>query len=495
MLFSSGPNMPQPTPPSTIPLNAKLLTNNRGKRTARILVGILVTGFLIAFFLLNSSVPQFADDYCRVTFGLDIQQIFSAVHSEYLNWTGRFVVMFLSRFTFALGETGLLMFNILNTLMMLLAIVTVIRLTDASSRRPLLVFVCFAVFIWFTPHRFGEVVLWKTGAIQYFWGCVVTLVLFSRLFDEESFETEPFTGKPNSQRSNRPFTALLPLALIGFLVGAWLENLGAAVAAILGVHLTLFWWKTQTVSRPILIALVGTTIGLIMLVGAPGNYVRANSIGESLVFFEVLLITTGRLMDFANPYLLGLLVVSGIISWRWCPTHFYHALPRVLTFIGIGVLSVLALSFAPAAAFIGRAAFPLEFFLVIAVCLMFPYELFNKLHYRTDIAVGTTVTLVCGIIWMVDYQQVAKGYGQIQKLEVFRTDIIHETKKRRIPPPVPLPALAFSNTLIVGNRTINEGRYFARDIDRDATHWRNQCYAAAHKVESVRLVVLSNSGS
>lgn len=127
------------------------------------------------FFFLGRYVPLFADDYCRWHDGFEISHVWSSVKGEYFGWSGRFPVMFLSYSFFSSGNLGIVLHDILNSVALMVACYLTVIISGCGKRFLCSVcsIVCFIFLLWFMPDVFGEVVLWKTGAIQYFWGLVI----------------------------------------------------------------------------------------------------------------------------------------------------------------------------------------------------------------------------------------------------------------------------------------------------------------------------------
>ncbi|MBD3649495.1 MAG: hypothetical protein HUJ31_19040, partial [Pseudomonadales bacterium] len=204
----------------------------------------------LGFFWLNRQIPLFADDYCRFADAFDASAIISGVASEYMDWSGRFPVLFLTRLMLSLGEAGLLLFDVLNVLFVFAFGYVVLDYARVNrSMRPVSLFSIVAIFLclfWFTPFRLGEVVLWKTGAVQYFWGTTIALLALKPVIDRVVADT----ALPVSRAT------LLSWCVLCFLGGAWLENLSVAVIAVWALLLMVrkFHFK-QSVDVTLLIGL------------------------------------------------------------------------------------------------------------------------------------------------------------------------------------------------------------------------------------------------
>ena len=138
---------------------------------------LLSLGIALAFAVLNLNVPLFSDDYCRIQKVFDFTNAAKGATSEYFSWTGRWPVMFLNRVFLSSGSTGIWLLAVVNSAMLLVCVhlvllhANVLRFHLAS----LAILVVFLYMFWFVPDIFGEVTLWKTGQIQYFWGVCLAL--------------------------------------------------------------------------------------------------------------------------------------------------------------------------------------------------------------------------------------------------------------------------------------------------------------------------------
>jgi len=438
------------------------------------------------FFLLNQQVPLFADDFCRVTVDFDLSAIVQATAGEYQSWTGRFPVIFLNRVFLSAGDTGLVLFNTLNSLCLLLCCYLTIDLCllNANSKNNtssmlLVAGLCFVFLLWFSPHRFGEVVLWKTGAIQYFWGCVIALIALRPLIKLIS----------DGQSPNASIYSVVPYVLVCFIGGAWLENLSIALFVIF-VGLMLFGQFYQRISIPKSLGLgcLAWAAGLVLLVAAPGNYARIEVVADTSTFFDKLMPTISHLYTYLSKdilftyclFLTGLLVSSdGALAKRFLLSF---------TFLALGVLSLLAMIAAPLHSFVGRAAFPYEFFLIFSVMCLFPHNLLTGrlVQARHTFAWGI-VSLPLVVALLASYGLMFNMYSGVSEQTRARQEVIGLYKMRGMETEIPLPALYFGTLYSTVKGDVNIDRYFARDITTNIDHWKNVCYAKAHHIRSVKI--------
>ena len=140
---------------------------------------MLIVG--VMFYLLNLYTPLYADDY-KYLFGFgdnqgrieNLTDIAVSQYSHYFNMNGRIATHSLAQLFLLIGKPA---FNIINTFAFILLGIIIYYHAYLSIRRvrvlPLL-FVFFALFI--STPKFGQSYLWVTGASNYLYGPIITLI-------------------------------------------------------------------------------------------------------------------------------------------------------------------------------------------------------------------------------------------------------------------------------------------------------------------------------
>ena len=442
----------------------------------------LVCLFAAYFFLLNRYVPLFADDYCRWHDGFSLRHVWSSTVSEYFGWTGRFPVMFLSYSFLSSGKTGIVLHGILNAVALgaacYLAFVTSGCAKFFWCRACLIV--CFVFLLWFMPSVFGEVALWKTGAIQYFWGMVVATACLAPVIRFAVWD-EGAVLSP----------VVIPLyAVLAFLGGAWLENLTPAVAAVWFILLLLaFLHGRKPIPKELIIGLVCWVIGAGVLVAAPGNYERFDLVAAELSVWERILHVTRRLPGIPNLALLYLLVVFLFVSILSQASDLRRRLLAASAFGGVALLSACTTIAVPVLLLVGRTAFATEYFLIMAVVTMFPHEVFAPPWTKLTGTLRVGVLLICAglaVFLINDMKGTLNLYRWVSKQEEQR-EVLVAAARERGETTVELPPLRYGPQWNTGKGDVNYGRLFGRDIGPEPSEWTNGCYARAHGLKSVVL--------
>lgn len=470
---------------------------------------ILISIIVILFYLLNQIIPTFADDLCRSSSVFNLAEIFADIYAKYFNWTGRSFVMLLNRLTFSSGEFGLGMFNLINSLMLGISCWFAVHWATLNSTKPntisltlalsASVLVIYLFLLWFTPDVFAEVLLWKTGAIQYFWACVIVLYVLRpviELFLDNCNNRDQSLTANNNKFSH--WSSASVYCAIAFLGGNWLEHVSISVIPVWIILLIASapsrqLWR-QRIPSVLVLGLIAWCLGALLLFAAPGNYEKAGSIGESLTILERLIHVLRECYEFLDKTTLlffGLFLFMLLINR---PADTTRRLTQSSIFLLLAILPTLAMIGAPSTSFVRRTAFPYEFFLIFAVLSIFPTYLFTNgttrfLQYQRQVLALISLILFYSIL--SDTRIVYRNYLSIWQQTQVREQWITAAREIKLPlvlfTPLYFDADTGLETVSTATGQINQGRYFARDITRNPKHWKNTCFAKAYELQAVVL--------
>ena len=279
---------------------------NHTCRTA--LTALLIFSLMFA---LNYFMPLHRDDYdysmiwhtgVHITTFADV---FDSLLRHYFEHGGRMVSFF---FLDALLLAGKFPFDIANALVFLLLVLLLVmhaRRSIAVHERPDLIAAAF-VLAWLCLPHFAEVTIWKCGATVYLWSAVFGLL---------SLLPYNIGLRRLCAGERRRYTwAVLPMFFVG-LLGSWsIENLAVTVVLVT-FGAVLYAWKRHGFLPPwMLSGALGALTGLILLVAAPGNYVRYDEQGTGkgiLLHIGNQFAGQGEMMLYLLP---GLLLI--LTTWR-----------------------------------------------------------------------------------------------------------------------------------------------------------------------------------
>ncbi|AJI74827.1 putative membrane protein [Francisella philomiragia subsp. philomiragia ATCC 25015] len=232
----------------------------------------IISVFIVAFFLLlNYLQPMRADDFGRANTDTLAKGLIIMVHSiqaDYFTWTGRVSAQALIYFLMSKTYITLSLFivNVVNSIAFYIFMLLTFKIITYDRGRILSKdFVIYSFFFVFVFYQTGFManILWKTGAIQYFWGLILLTVLYY------------FSIVKNKN------SMLLGL-FIGSIIGLYNEIF---VCVSILLCLAYFFERVLTkkvINDTIVAFFVACGIGGIVLITAPGNYARLDHLSSGV---------------------------------------------------------------------------------------------------------------------------------------------------------------------------------------------------------------------
>ncbi|MBK2095451.1 hypothetical protein IB680_07145 [Francisella philomiragia] len=232
----------------------------------------IISVFIVAFFLLlNYLQPMRADDFGRANTDTLAKGLIIMVHSiqaDYFTWTGRVSAQALIYFLMSKTYITLSLFivNVVNSIAFYIFMLLTFKIITYDRGRILSKdFVIYSFFFVFVFYQTGFManILWKTGAIQYFWGLALLTVLYY------------FSVVKNKN------SMLLGL-FIGSIIGLYNEIF---VCVSILLCLAYFFERVLTkkvINDTIVAFFVACGIGGFVLITAPGNYARLDHLSSGV---------------------------------------------------------------------------------------------------------------------------------------------------------------------------------------------------------------------
>ena len=298
----------------------------RVPETALLLFHLLL--IFVLLFRLTSLTPLLMDDYdysFSWATGERLSGIGDVLRSQAAHWQlwgGRSVAHFLTQTFLLLGKP---VFHALNPVVYLLLLVLILRLGNGQVKWWRLLCVHLALFL--LLPGFGTVFLWLDGACNYLW---CTLLALYPLLLTARIEEGSFSGKA---------AAWIFSILLCFLAGWTNENTACGVFA--GRILWLIFRKSRNerVCVPELISFAAELAGMLLLLFAPGNFVRAAAGSASLLTrLRGMLATLLYVAAYASP-----LAVCGFVPLPSEP----RLRERFFVLAAAGLFSGLAMAVSP----------------------------------------------------------------------------------------------------------------------------------------------------
>lgn len=377
---------------------------------------IIIFMFLIfiSILLLNIFTPLIADDY-GYSFGVNgrLHSFIDVIEKQiqhYFTWGGRSVAHTIAQ-TFLLFPK--ILFSIANSCVYLLLIWLIyLNIKGINKKEYPIILLLIHLCLWFVVPAFGQDCLWLIGSCNYLWTTTIIL-LFLYLFR-------------TSKRNDNLFKSI-GFLLLGIIAGWTNENTAfGLIVATVGILLISKFEYKEKITKWKISGLVGTIVGFVILIIAPGNYVR-NSLVNDNTFIVVKLIgrilnDTVSMINVLKPLFILMIVLSTIYIYykKKIDKYFY-------VFFSASILSVYAMVLSPT--FPERAWFGIVVFMVISVFNL----LINILSMKKVIKYILVDSVI--ILFIIYVEQFIVAFGEIRQLNSvwsYRNEYIERQKSKKI---------------------------------------------------------------
>lgn len=293
------------------------------KTWARVLLWMIVLIFWFSLIYVLNVYTYFTSDDFRYHFIYqsylpleentrinEVSQIIPSMVNHYNMWGGRIPAHTLVQFFLMLGKP---IFNFINTLGYLSLGALVYYHSKSKENHSLLLFNLILLLMWFFIPEFGLSILWVSGSGNYLWNTIIIL-LFLLPYRNYAFNNNNIV---NNKVSSLIFSILM--LTMGVIAGWTNENTSGAM-----ICLTIFfiiYYKLNKKMIPIwsIIGLIGAFIGFILLIKAPGNYLRPQMYGaatESVSLIIYIKVSIIFLMNCIDEIGFLILFYGMLIVWK-----------------------------------------------------------------------------------------------------------------------------------------------------------------------------------
>lgn len=271
----------------------------------------VATGIFLLLYALNHFMPLHRDDYEYSLVWLTNRHITSfsdvieSLQRHYLLHGGRMVAFFFLDVFLLIGKD---LFDVVNALMFLFFVIllTIHAGRDLAFWQEPGLFAVVGILTWLSLPHFGEVAVWKCGSTVYLWTGV-----FAALF---LLPYNLYLKELQKGRKKLRNWLFLPMFLLGLLAGCSVENLAVTVFLLTSwLSFTAFGKKALPLWMPS--GAFGALLGLLLLVAAPGNFVRYDAQGSGKGIFTHIgnqFAANGEMVLYLLPVLLLFLVARRI---------------------------------------------------------------------------------------------------------------------------------------------------------------------------------------
>lgn len=268
------------------------------KKLCRLLLAFYILLFLVML-VLNFMTPLLSDDFSySFSFDEDIRmehlsQIIPSMQAHRSILNGRVIAHSMVQFFLILPKA---VFNIVNTLNILLLAFLFSRFFEGDKKRTALLLACGAFFIWNYSPAFGQNFLWLDGAVNYSWGISVFLLFilpYALLY-------------LRGGRDMKPVLKVL-FVILGFIAGAYSEN--GSISAIFAVVClsVLILIRDKKLPLHLILAFSASILGFLFLMSAPATSGRSAEMNFSYLARNIIKIACS-----AKEVLLPLYIVFAV---------------------------------------------------------------------------------------------------------------------------------------------------------------------------------------
>ena len=229
-------------------------------------------------FFLNALMPIHRDDYDYSMIWMttehlgSLQDVFTSAYRHYFLHGGRMMTVFGLDLFLYLGK---LWFDIANALFFTALVVLIYfhACRRASFENGAGLLAVAGVLSWLSFPHFGEVAIWKSGSTVYLWSAVPVLLFLL-----------PYNLSIAGNFKKSSVLLAVGMFLLGVVAGWSVENLAVTVVA-LTAGISWYLRRQGKMAGWMPAGAFGALLGLVGLVGAPGNFVRYDDQGAGKGIF------------------------------------------------------------------------------------------------------------------------------------------------------------------------------------------------------------------
>lgn len=392
-----------------------ILEQERSQKILWTLVIFLCFGVIL---FLNMITPRIADDFAYLYIFGEKEQVgslgdlFRSQINHYNMWGGRSVVHFIAQ---ALLQLPIWMSDILNSIVYLVFVTLIYAHIKGRNREhKLSLFLLINLAVWFIIPMFGDTILWLTGSTNYLWGTSIILAFLLPYRVYEGKNCTPF----------KKVVFSLCLFIFGVIAGWTNENTAAGMIVIILLFFFYYSYKGWKIPLQHIVGLIGAIIGYIIMIKAPGNFVRS---GEStdislfIICYRFVTYTQKLFLDY------GLLIIAyAIITILYNKFTNKREDSRLISYIYIlgALAAIYAMLFSPQ--FPARAWFGIVTFFIIALG-----NIFYRLNFEEEIInkIKNIIIIVSFIAFSFSLYDATKDIHKIYKADKERELIAKEARE------------------------------------------------------------------
>lgn len=335
----------------------------------------------VPMLLLNILTPFSADDYSYSVQQNNLWDVFLNEYHQYMTWTGRSVAHINVRIFLLMPK---MIFNIVNAIIYTLLTVLIYCYASGSKIKKnfnLTTYIFISTCLWIFIPFFGETVLWLTGSCNYLWGTVIILLFLFPYRMSVPGDKDVFKGK---------YLPLVGMFFAGILAGWCNENTSGGCVLLVLIFLAYAIIKKRKINGWMISGLLGNIIGLLIMIGAPGNAIRAKEFGynksrEVAKLFQYVSYVKESLF-------ILILLVCLFISIQLVVGKNKKKIIMTVIFAFVALVTIFVMVLSPPS-FTERALFGGVIFLIIAASISFYQIILLEYDFSKIMLFAATITM------------------------------------------------------------------------------------------------------
>ncbi|WP_029903947.1 DUF6056 family protein [Prevotella sp. 10(H)] len=426
----------------------------------------------VLIFIFNYLFPNYVDDWIysfvygeyplrRVS---SLSDIFIGQYNHYFKWGGRSVVHVIAQILLVLPP---FLQDVLNTIVFLLFIFAIYRIANYNNKINAYLFIFITILLWFYTPVLTHDILWITGSANYLWSCLLLLAFIYPYY--LTYRTEHNKGKNKSLK-------FIGFLFLGILAGWTNENMAAAMIFMTGVF-CIYFWKKNIMQKWAVSGLVGLCIGFIIMVAAPGNYVRMEGLNVVQNSFADMIISRLQLLVVMYHHCMYQVFILYVVMLLIAIWQYKKGLVNRKN-IDISVLFVVTAHIAMLA-FIGTPVFPLRAmfgvvaFMIVAIAILYANISFVSISSRLA---NLCVVLLISVAFIYNYYRIYPSISLISETFSEREKFLKEQQEEGI-----------EDIVFKGKIGIHY-KFEFQDLSEDVNDPVNVYYAAFYGVRTVKVI-------
>lgn len=439
------------------------------KKTKGIIFVVLLLAITSLTILLNIYYPLYADDWAYLmdhTGNHPIKgfsEIIDSQYHHYFTWGGRNIVHIIAQSLLFIGSPWN---DLLNSIVYACLILLIYYTANYKKPIKITLLLWSVIFLWLFIPAYGPTILNITTSSNYLWGTVIILAFLYPycLYSQ---------GKVNKDTALRVI-----LFFIGGVIAGWTnENMALAMIFMIVILLFIIKKRDHKISKWSISGLVGGLTGCLIMLLAPGNFVRyakeGATISETPQYLQGLYNIIGGFYDnILILFFIYLFIVSlYLFEKKGNSLKKDKQLHLSLIFVVSAMVGMGAMIASPI--FPTRAWFGIILFIIIGIAILYAnINCTNRIYRFTNIILLITAGLFCSM----QYKTYSDDLRQIHNITQERNVYLKEQQQK-------------GNLNIVFDKPIVPKTNFTdiSDFSSDSTFWLNQLFSKYHGINSMRV--------